>query len=70
MTGGILSFLQLVISSVFISHYPVGIVANPAKLGLSALSVCFDTVFILQHYVFYRDRHIAELDNEPEDERI
>ena len=58
MVGGILSFLQLVISSVFISHYPGGIIANPAKLGLSALSCSFDIVFIVQHYVLYRDRKI------------
>lgn len=62
MSGGFLSFLQLVISSIFISHYPAGIIANPAKLGLSVLSIAFDMVFILQHYVFYKDRRIGELE--------
>lgn len=26
---------------------------NPAKLGISLLSIAFDIIFILQHYVFY-----------------
>jgi len=57
-TGGLFSFLQLVISSVFIERDPGGIIANPAKLGLSFLSVLFDTIFILQKFYFYR--HAAD----------
>lgn len=65
LTGGILSLVQLVVSSVFISHYPIGIIANPAKLGLSVLAIAFDLVFILQHYVIYKDRRINDRVDEP-----
>jgi hypothetical protein len=66
MTGAVLSFAQLVVSSVFIAHDPSGIVANPAKLGLSALSFSFDVVFILQNYVFFRGRRIEDPDEDPD----
>ncbi|EAL23549.1 hypothetical protein CNBA1960 [Cryptococcus deneoformans B-3501A] len=52
--GSVLSFSQLVISSVFIDHDPSGIIANPAKLGLAGLSFTFDLVFIAQKYWLYR----------------
>jgi hypothetical protein len=54
LIGSILSFAQLVISSVFIAHDPSGITANPAKLGLSGLSASFDVVILAQKYVFFR----------------
>ena len=41
LTGSILSFTQLVVSSVFIEHDASGIIANPAKLGLALLSPLF-----------------------------
>ncbi|WWC70326.1 uncharacterized protein I206_104276 [Kwoniella pini CBS 10737] len=55
MIGSTLSFAQLVISSIFIDGDPGGIVANPAKLGLSFLSFAFDSVFIIQKYWFFRN---------------
>ncbi|WVF71616.1 hypothetical protein IAT40_006424 [Kwoniella sp. CBS 6097] len=53
LIGSVLSFAQLVISSTFIDHHPSGIIANPAKLGLSFLSLTFDSVFIAQKYWFF-----------------
>ncbi|OWZ60210.1 cystinosin [Cryptococcus neoformans c45] len=61
--GSVLSFSQLVISSVFIDHDPSGIIANPAKLGLAGLSFTFDLIFIAQKYWLYRTK-------KDDDERI
>ena len=55
-TGGMLSLLQLVIDS-GLQHSWSGITGNPAKLGLANISLCFDVVFILQHYVLYGQQH-------------
>ncbi|WWC61749.1 uncharacterized protein I303_104334 [Kwoniella dejecticola CBS 10117] len=55
LIGSVLSFAQLVISSIFVDGDPGGIVANPAKLGLSFLSLTFDLVFIVQKYWVFRN---------------
>lgn len=52
-TGGMFSLLQLVIQAVFIDGQPAGIWANPAKLGLSLLTLGFDLIFMFQRYVLY-----------------
>ena len=52
-SGGSLSILQLIIDGVSRNDVE-GIFANPAKLGLSFVSIGFDILFITQHYVFYR----------------
>lgn len=52
-TGGFFSLLQLVIEAVCIDGQPAGIWANPAKLGLSLLTLGFDLIFIFQRYVLY-----------------
>lgn len=52
-TGGVFSLLQLVIQAVFIDGQPAGIWANPAKLGLSLLTLGFDLIFIFQRYALY-----------------
>lgn len=60
LTGSVFSFLQLVVSSVFIEHDSSGIIANPAKLGLAGLSVSFDLIFLVQKYWFFRRHERAE----------
>lgn len=30
-----------------------GLTGNPVKFGLSNISIAFDVIFILQHFVFY-----------------
>lgn len=30
-----------------------GVTGNPAKLGLAIVSLCFDVIFITQHYLLY-----------------
>ncbi|GAA6060336.1 hypothetical protein JCM10212_000433 [Sporobolomyces blumeae] len=53
MTGGTLSLAQLVLDS-WIADDWQAITGNPGKLGLSLLSLCFDLVFVVQHFVLYR----------------
>jgi cystinosin len=51
-TGGILSLLQLVLDSVDLHDLRHGILGNWAKLVLSLITLCFDTVFFCQHYMY------------------
>lgn len=54
LAGGLLSFTQIGLNAVARADMSV-ITGNPAKLGISAISIGFDILFILQHYVFYRN---------------
>jgi len=54
-TGGSLSLLQMFIVSGNNDDWP-SMFGNPTKFGLGALSILFDLVFILQHYVLYREQ--------------
>lgn len=53
-TGGVLSFIQLLLDSSFAQDWS-GVTGNPAKLLLSNVSIVFDLLFMVQHYVLYRD---------------
>jgi cystinosin len=53
ITGGVLSIMQLVIDASFQGDWS-GITGNPLKFGLGCVSICFDIIFITQHYVLYR----------------
>src|SRR5271163_1064619 len=53
LTGGVLSILQLVIDAGLQADWS-GITGNPVKLGLGNVSIFFDVIFIIQHYVLYR----------------
>jgi len=44
---------QLVLDAHISSDWQ-SISGNPAKLGLSLLSIAFDVVFLIQHFVLYR----------------
>ncbi|GAA5849892.1 hypothetical protein JCM3766R1_001683 [Sporobolomyces carnicolor] len=61
LTGGILSLMQLVLDSWAAQDW-TGITGNPAKLGLSLLTLGFDAIFIVQHYVLYRASTTTLLD--------
>lgn len=52
MSGGLLSLLQLIIDSSLQADWS-GLTGNPVKLGLANISLAFDVIFILQHYVLY-----------------
>ena len=56
LTGGTLSIAQLVLDS-WIEGDWSGITGDAAKLGLGMVSIVFDLLFIIQHYVLYKDRH-------------
>jgi cystinosin len=55
-TGGSLSFLQIWINAVALGE-PVftGDAFNVVKFALSIMSILFDSIFMFQHYVLYRD---------------
>lgn len=52
-TGGSLSIVQMFLKSYNWDDWE-SIFGNPTKFGLGFFSVLFDILFILQHYVFYR----------------
>ncbi|KAK2747499.1 hypothetical protein FQN57_001991 [Myotisia sp. PD_48] len=56
LTGGVLSLLQLVIDSMLQGGDWSGITGNPVKFGLSNVSILFDLIFIVQHYILYREK--------------
>ena len=55
LIGGIFSILQMVVSSYNENDWS-SFIGNPIKFGAGLLSILFDIVFILQHYVFYRQK--------------
>lgn len=52
LAGGVLSLAQLFIDSSFNDDWS-WLTGNPAKLLLSNISILFDILFMLQHYVLY-----------------
>ncbi|XP_050434646.1 cystinosin homolog isoform X2 [Adelges cooleyi] len=54
-TGGILSIFQMIINAYNYNDWE-SIFGDPTKFGLGLLSVIFDLLFFLQHYVFYSHR--------------
>jgi cystinosin len=53
-SGGWLSLAQLIIDSAMQRDW-TGITGNPVKFGLGNITIVFDVIFLLQHYVLYRD---------------
>jgi len=54
LAGGVLSLGQVGLDAAARGDLSV-VTGNPAKLGIGAISLAFDVVFLLQHYVLYRD---------------
>ena len=67
LLGGVLSVAQLVIDSSMQADWS-GIAGNPVKLGLGSVSIAFDILFIVQHYLLYNDNGI-ERDDDGEERR-
>ncbi|KAF2141639.1 uncharacterized protein K452DRAFT_318611 [Aplosporella prunicola CBS 121167] len=64
LTGGVLSLLQLVIDSLLQGDWS-GVTGNPAKFGLGNVSIFFDIIFMVQHFVLYRHaKDVKEADEE------
>ncbi|KAF6252889.1 hypothetical protein COO60DRAFT_1297682 [Scenedesmus sp. NREL 46B-D3] len=59
LAGGVLSFAQIGLNAAARADLSV-ITGNPAKLGIAAISIGFDIVFVLQHYVLYRGSGSAD----------
>ncbi|CEG72353.1 hypothetical protein RMATCC62417_07929 [Rhizopus microsporus] len=53
-TGGTLSITQLLLDASISGDWS-GVSGDPVKLGLGAQSIAFDIIFMLQHFVWYRD---------------
>nr|CCA17087.1 Lysosomal Cystine Transporter (LCT) Family putative [Albugo laibachii Nc14] len=56
IAGGILSVGQQVLDSWSTNDW-AAITGNPVKFGLGFVSIVVDTVFIVQHFVLYTERH-------------
>jgi len=65
-SGGWLSLAQLVIDSALQNDW-TGLTGNPVKFGLGNITIVFDVIFFLQHYVFYRDSKTQRVDDEVDD---
>ena len=59
VVGGVLSIAQLVIDSSLQNDWS-GITGNPGKLGLGNVSIFFDIVFMVQHYILYTGNKVEE----------
>jgi cystinosin len=56
LTGGVLSLAQLLLDGVATGDFS-NILGNPVKLGLGLITIVYDTIFCLQHYVWYPSQH-------------
>lgn len=63
IAGAILSFIQLIGDAIDLEDYS-SITGNMGKLGLSIISLGFDVIFLLQHYVWYRNSEYESLTGE------
>ncbi|EFA86516.1 cystinosin [Heterostelium album PN500] len=55
-SGGILSLLQMLLDAVNADNWKV-FIGDPVKFGLALFSIAFDILFMIQHYVLYRNAH-------------
>lgn len=51
-SGSVLSLVQLLIDSSLQADWS-GLTGNPVKFGLANVSLLFDVVFLVQHYILY-----------------
>jgi len=67
--GGLLSLVQLIMDAVAMDDFSA-ITGNFIKFGLGLVSILFDIIFIVQHYVLYPDvrnephREVVSISNE------
>ncbi|CAO0792639.1 unnamed protein product [Mucor circinelloides] len=67
-TGGVLSITQLLLDA-YLSGDWSGVSGNPVKLGLGLQSIAFDVLFMVQHYILYRDYTTTSLNTVDEERR-
>ncbi len=58
-TGGSLSLLQMFLLAYNFNDWS-SIFGSPTKFGLGFFSIIFDFVFIIQHYILYRNSNAYE----------
>lgn len=63
-TGGLLSITQMFLLAYNYDDW-ISIFGNFTKFGLGAISIVFDIIFVLQHYVFYLQLGTVEVTEEP-----
>lgn len=54
-TGGVLSTTQLLLDAWILGDWS-GVTGDPVKFGLGFIAITFDIIFMIQHYILYRDR--------------
>lgn len=57
-TGGLFSLAQLFLLSYNYNDW-ISIFGNFTKFGLGVISIAFDIIFVIQHYVLYNQAEIA-----------
>ncbi|CAG8529572.1 13908_t:CDS:2 [Ambispora leptoticha] len=62
-TGGMLSLFQLIFDAYLENNWS-GISGDPIKFGLGLLSILFDLIFMIQHYILYRHPSKSSIDDE------
>ena len=67
--GGWLSLAQLCIDSALENDWS-GVTGNPVKFGLGNITIVFDVIFMVQHYVLYRHASEKRVDDEEESEAL
>lgn len=67
--GGWLSLAQLCIDSALENDWS-GVTGNPVKFGLGNITIVFDVIFMVQHYVLYRHASEKMVDDEEESEAL
>ncbi|KAK9739196.1 PQ loop repeat [Popillia japonica] len=62
-TGGLFSINQMFLNAHNFDEWE-SLLQNPTKFWLGIVSICFDVVFLIQHYILYRDKDVAVSDTE------
>jgi hypothetical protein len=64
LTGGLLSFAQMFLDAINTNDWSSFKGGNMPKLGLSCLTIIFDLIFIIQHYILYRNNNTIHYKNQ------
>mmetsp|Transcript_10035 Transcript_10035/g.19766 ORF Transcript_10035/g.19766 Transcript_10035/m.19766 type:complete len:291 (-) Transcript_10035:496-1368(-) len=62
--GGIFSTAQQILDAIVTQHRS-SITGNPAKMGLGLISLVFDAILMIQHWVLYPDNDADDNDTHP-----
>ncbi|OQR99544.1 Lysosomal Cystine Transporter (LCT) Family [Achlya hypogyna] len=62
-SGGLLSMAQILMTSSVTNDW-TAITGDPVKFGLGFTSVFFDVIFMVQHYILYRENNASNSESE------